>query len=156
MSATDQTVRDYLAKHPVFEGLDPSHLQLVATHAAVQKYEAGQRVFERDLDAREFFVVKQGKVTVEVPAIDGDSLKITTVESGGLLGWSWLIPPYRWSFDARTDTPAELIVVNGERLRAACDADPRLGYQLMKRFALLMAERLNAARLAAMRQYAGG
>ena len=43
----------------------------------------------------------------------------------------------------------------GKRLLAACEQDPALGYAVLKRFATLMAERLNAARLTAMRHYSG-
>jgi CRP/FNR family transcriptional regulator, cyclic AMP receptor protein len=156
MTGADQTISDYLAKHPIFAGLSASQLELIATHAKLQSYEPKQYVFERDLDAHEFFVVRSGRVTIEIPAIDGDSLKITTVGEGSLLGWSWLIPPYRWAFDARAESATTLLVVDGDQLRKACDADPRLGYPLMKAFAILMAERLGAARLAAIRHYAGG
>lgn len=151
----DGTLVDYLAKHPVFEGLAPNHLRSIASFASERSIAAGERLFRRDNDATQFFLVRKGRVSVEVPAIDGDSLKIQTVKDGGLLGWSWLIPPYRWSFDARVEVPGQIIVFDGEKLRAACESDPKLGYQLLKRFAALMAERLNAARVTAMRHYAG-
>ena len=61
--------------------------------------------------------------------------EIQTVGPGSMLGWSWLIPPYRWSFDARAVAPTSVIVVDGERLREACESDLKLGYELMKRFA---------------------
>ncbi|MDB4976704.1 MAG: hypothetical protein JWN48_5045, partial [Myxococcaceae bacterium] len=48
-----------------------------------------------------------------------------------------------------------IISVDGDKLRKACDFDAKLGYRLMQRFAMLMAERLNAARIAAMKHYAG-
>lgn len=151
----DEDLAGYLKKHPALDGLEPSQLALIAGLASVTHYKAGQRLFEQDGDAKEFFIVREGRVTIEVPAIDGESLKIQTVGDGSLLGWSWLIPPYRWSFDARAQTPTTAITVDGEKLREACEADPKLGYEMMKRFALLMAERLNAARLAAIHHYSG-
>jgi CRP/FNR family transcriptional regulator, cyclic AMP receptor protein len=95
-------------------------------------------------------------VTVGVPSIEGESLEIQTVGEGSMLGWSWLIPPYRWSFDAQAITETTVLAVDGEKLRDACERDLKLGYELMKRFALLMAKRLNAARMAAIRQHASG
>ncbi len=154
MTAAEDSLADYLQKHPVFEGLEPAQMATIVSYASQAQYAPGQRVFQRDFDAHEFFIVRQGRVSIEVPSIEGDSLDIQTVGDGSLLGWSWLIPPYRWSFDARAVAPSTVISVNGDRLRAACDADPKLGYLLMKRFAFLMAERLNAARIAAMRHYA--
>jgi hypothetical protein len=72
-----------------------------------------------------------------------------------VLGWSWLIPPYRWLFDARALNASDIIAVDGAKLRALCEQDTALGYQLLKRFAVLMAERLNASRVAAIKEYSG-
>jgi CRP/FNR family transcriptional regulator, cyclic AMP receptor protein len=153
MTAAD-TLSEYLVKHPVFAGLTPSQMQLIITYASELEFKPGQRVFQRDFDAHEFFIVRKGSVAIEVPSIDGDSMKIQTVGDGSLLGWSWFIPPYRWSFDARAVTASSLISIDGDKLRKACDDDTKLGYNLIKRFAALMAERLNAARIEAMRHYA--
>ncbi|HEX7481126.1 MAG TPA: cyclic nucleotide-binding domain-containing protein [Polyangiales bacterium] len=152
---TDGTLHAYLAQHPFFKGLSAEHLDLIAAHASVAHYGAQQRVFKQDTTADKFYLLREGRVDVEIPAIASDPLTIQTLGAGRVLGWSWLIPPYRWLFDARAMTPSTIIVVDGEKLRAQCEADPRLGYELMKRFAALMAERLNASRLAAIKQYTG-
>ena len=149
------SLAEYLGKHPVFQGLDPGQLSLVVSFASEMDCAAGQRVFKRDFDAHEFFIVRSGKVAIEVPSIDGESLTIQTVGDDSLLGWSWFIPPYRWSFDARAVVASRVVSVDGDKLRKACDVDAKLGYRLMQRFAMLMAERLNAARIAAMKHYGG-
>lgn len=148
-------LRSYLAQHPFFAGLNEQQLDLVASLSTSARYGTQQRVFKSDTDASQFYVLREGKVGVEVPAVAGEPLRIQTVGNGGVLGWSWLIPPYRWLFDARALAPSEIIQLDGARLRAECEKDPRLGYELMKRFAALMAERLNASRLAAIRHYSG-
>ncbi|HKU43328.1 MAG TPA: cyclic nucleotide-binding domain-containing protein [Polyangiales bacterium] len=149
-------LRTYLAQHPFFVGLSDAQLNLVASLATGARYGAQQRVFKHDTDASQFYVLRDGKVGVEIPAVSGEPLRIQTVGNGGVLGWSWLIPPYRWLFDARALSPSEIVVIDGARLRSECEQDPRLGYELLKRFAALMAERLNASRLAAIRHYTGG
>src|ERR1700754_3315789 len=137
MTAADDTLADYLSKHPILQGLDARQIALVTSFATSADYKAGQRVFQRDFDAHEFFIVRAGRVAIEVPSIDGEALQIQTVGEGSPLGWSWFIPPYRWSFDARAVEPSKLISIDGNKLRSACDNDPKLGYALMKRFALL-------------------
>lgn len=152
---TDGTLMIYLAQHPMFKELKPDQIALIASYASVQEYAPQEVVFEQDKSADTFFIVREGRVTVEVPSIDGEPFAIQTLGDGSMLGWSWLVPPYLWNFDARATTPSTIIKVDGQKLRAACDADPALGYQLMKRVARLMAERLNAARMAAIRHYGG-
>jgi CRP/FNR family cyclic AMP-dependent transcriptional regulator len=149
-------LRSYLAQHSFFVGLSDEQLNLVASLATSARYGAQQRVFKYDTVADRFYVLRDGKVGVEIPAVSGEPLRIQTVGNGGVLGWSWLIPPYRWLFEARALSPSEIVVLDGARLRAECEIDPRLGYELLKRFAALMAERLNASRLAAIRHYTGG
>jgi CRP/FNR family cyclic AMP-dependent transcriptional regulator len=152
---TDITPAVFFATHPVFRSISPEHLALVASFATTQRYASQRRVFEYDKRADRFFVVQSGRVAIEVPSVEGEPLMIQTLGPGSVLGWSWLLPPYRWLFDARALTTTEVVAVDGERLRAACDQDPALGYQVLKRFTTLMADRLNAARLTAMRHYSG-
>jgi len=152
----DGTLTVYLAQHPVLMGLDPQHIAQISSYARLVQYAAGQRVFQHDTEAQEFYIVQKGKVTVEIPALQGDPLVIQTLSDDSMLGWSWMIPPYTWSFDARAAVSSSVVAVDGKRLRDACDADPKLGYELMKRFAILMAERLNAARRVAIKHYSEG
>jgi len=151
----DDSIYAYLAQHPFFKGLGADYLKLLSAHASLLQVSAQQRVFKQDTDADKFYVVRSGKVALEIPAISGEPLRAQTVGDGQLIGWSWLLPPFRWLFDARALTASTLIVVDGIALRAACDADPKLGYDLLRRFAALMSERLSAARLAAIAQYSG-
>ena len=81
-----------------------------------------------------------------MPAIQGPALLIEHLGSGQVLGWSWLIPPYRWSFEARATEQTDMLEFDGARVLAHCEADPGLGYPVLKRFAQLMSERLLRAR----------
>jgi CRP/FNR family transcriptional regulator, cyclic AMP receptor protein len=63
------------------------------------------------------------------------------------VGWSWLVPPYRWVFDARAVAPTSAMAFDAVCLRGKCDADPALGFDLMQRVARVMYERLQAARV---------
>jgi hypothetical protein len=72
---------------------------------------------------------------------------IQTEGEGEILGWSWLVPPYYWHFDARATEKTQVIAIDGKCLREKCESDHDLGYKLMRRFALIIAERLEATRL---------
>jgi CRP/FNR family transcriptional regulator, cyclic AMP receptor protein len=150
---SDADLRSYLSQHPFFVGLSDAHLDFLAACATPKRFSPQSRVFKYDTNADSFYILRDGKVGVEIPAVAGEPLRIQTLGNGGVLGWSWLIAPYRWLFDARALVQSDIIVMDGVRLREQCEADPVLGYQLLKRFATLMAERLNASRQAAIKQY---
>lgn len=152
---SDPDLRSYLGRLPFLAGLSNFHLDQLASFAVSTRYTAQQRLFKSDTAADSFYIVRDGKVCVEIPAVAGEPLRIQTLGNDGVLGWSWLVPPYRWSFDARVLAPSEIITMDGARLRQQCDQDTILGYQLLKRFAALMAERLNASRIAAIKEYSG-
>jgi CRP/FNR family transcriptional regulator, cyclic AMP receptor protein len=145
----------YLARHPVLGSLPKEDLALIVSFASVKDYAPQHRIFEHDRNADAFYVVQHGKVTIEVASLGGEPLTIQTLGPDSIIGWSWLVPPYRWLFDARAITASTIIAVDGVRLREACEQDPAIGYRILKLFAALMAERLNAARMTAMRHYAG-
>jgi CRP-like cAMP-binding protein len=121
--------------------------QLAATCATERSVEAGERLCREGDAATEFFEIRSGVVALEIVVPGRDALLIETLHDGDLLGWSWLYEPHRWQFDARATSPCDLRVFDGACVRAACDADPALGYAFMQRFAAVMVERLQATRL---------
>jgi len=72
---------------------------------------------------------------------------VDTLDAGEVVGWSWLVPPYRWSFDGRAVAESSLVAFDGACLRGKCDDDPRLGYALMQRVSHEMFDELRAARV---------
>ena len=72
---------------------------------------------------------------------------VATLADGDILDGSWLVPPYCWTFDARALELVRVLGVDARCLREKCEADHDLGYELMKRFASAMGERLRAMRL---------
>ena len=64
-----------------------------------------------------------------------------------LLGWSWLVRAVPTAFDARALGTTQAIALDGACLRGKCEADPALGYDLMKLISAVFVERLQDTRL---------
>jgi len=153
--APNFSIRQYLEQHPFFAGLPAPLLSVVVPAAEEINVEAQCKVFRQETAADHFYVVLDGQVAVEVPAVAGEPAQLQTLGPGKLLGWSWLIPPHRWHFDARALQPTRLLRLDGQRLREWCRANPELGYPLLEREASLMMERLREARLRVMEAHVG-
>jgi CRP-like cAMP-binding protein len=136
-----------LAEVPLFEGMDAERLELLAGCASNVHFEPGEVLFREGDEANAFYVIRGGTVALEtfVPARGG--MTIETIDAGEVVGWSWLFPPYRWHFDARALVHVRATALDGACLRGKCDDDPALGYDLMRRFAQVMIERLQWTRL---------
>ncbi len=139
-------IKDYLPEHPFFAGLEPDLIEFLAGCARNVHFAAGEIVFKEGDKADTFYLIRKGRVGIQVhdPAGGGT---IDTVDAGGVLGWTWLVPPYKWLFDATASQDTSAVAFDGECLRGKCDDDPAVGYALMKRVTVVMYERLEAVRL---------
>lgn len=142
-----QSLAPLITEHPFFRGLDRAHIELVTGCAKNVRFAANEVIFAEGQDASWFYVLRSGRVALNIAVPGRGSVTIQTIEAGDVLGWSWLFPPYKWSFDARTLEPTRALALDATCLRNKCEADPRLGYELMKRCAGVMMERLQATRL---------
>jgi len=148
-----QSTEDYLSTHTFFSGLDDSYREFLSNSATELQINKGGVLFKQGDRADKFYLLRKGQVSVQVPALMGPSLEIQTLGEDQVLGWSWLIPPYRWIFLARAEEDSELLEFDGGAILARCEEDPKFGYELFKCFAALMSERLGAARQKMMDQW---
>lgn len=148
-----ESIKYYLNEHDFFKGMTTKFLDLIARNVVEEEFATHQCVFQQDSIAEHFYIIKQGKVDVEVPSLVGAPLVLQSLTDGGVLGWSWLIPPYKWHFEARATQPSTLLTFDGMALRDHCDQDPSFGYDILKRFAKLMMQRLDAARIQAIEAF---
>lgn len=140
-------LKQLLEEHEFFKGLPGKHLKLIAGCASNVFFNGGTYLFREGEAANRFYALRGGSVSVEVHAPGRPSVTVQTAAAGEILGWSWLFPPYLWQFDARAREDVKAISFDGACLRKKCDADPALGYELMKRLALIVSRRLEATRL---------
>ncbi|HSE84378.1 MAG TPA: cyclic nucleotide-binding domain-containing protein [Thermodesulfobacteriota bacterium] len=144
-----------LTETTIFKGLDRRYLQLIIKHASDIHFNPGDFILREGEEASQFYIILLGKVALEVAlAPEREPVTIRTLGEGDVLGWSWLFPPYRWHFSAHAITPTLAIVLDGKYLRTKCEEDHDLGYELMKRFARVIEQRLQSMRIQAPNVYA--
>ncbi len=142
-----QTMVEYLPQHPFFRGLDDSVVALVAGCGRNVHFHAGHHLFHEGEAADTFYVVRRGRVSLEVQGPAGPAVVVDTAHADDVIGWSWLVPPYRWTFDARATEETSAIAFDGACLRAKAAVDPVLGYALLQRVVTVMSARVQSARV---------
>jgi CRP-like cAMP-binding protein len=135
-----------LAQHPFLTKLDRRFVRQLAGVASPKHFDAYQMLFFEGHPANEFYLICKGQVAIETALLGCESIVIQTLGPGEVLGWSWLLPPYEWHYSARAAEAADVIALDGKSLRARCEEDHDLGYEMMKRFALVIVQRLAATR----------
>ena len=142
-----RTLDALVLEAPSFAGMESDHAARLAGCAQTVGWEQGEMLFREGDPADTFYVVRHGRIALELFIPNRGALTIETIEAGEVVGWSWLFPPHRWHFDGRAVESVRAIAVDGACLRAKSEEDPALGYDLMKRFSHVMLERLQATRL---------
>lgn len=140
------TLEPYLASHPFLKDLKKEYLELLVGCASNVRFEPGDYVFREGKEANHFYLIRQGNVSLELFVPGKGAITIRTVDEGDVLGWSWLVPPYHWHFDARALDTTLAIALDGKCLRTKCEHDHDLGYELLKRFVQVIEESLQATR----------
>lgn len=143
---TTSKIQQAIAESPYFAGLDEDAIGFLTSHVNQKQLGAGKVLFHHGDKAQYFYLLLDGHVSLEIPAIEGPSLELQDIGPGKVAGWSWLIPPHVWKFQARARTAIDYLEFDGAKILAHCEADPAFGYQLIKRFSALMSERLQFAR----------
>jgi len=134
-------------EHPFFAGVDEAFCKLVCGCAKNVRFEAGQYLFHEGDAAEWFYLLRHGRVALQLTAPGRGAVTFQTVGEGEIVGVSWLIPPYRWSYDAKAMELTRAIAIDATCLRQKCEADHDLGYEMMKRFMPILIQRLQATRL---------
>ncbi|HYN38553.1 MAG TPA: cyclic nucleotide-binding domain-containing protein [Rhodospirillales bacterium] len=135
-----------LREHPFFTEFDERYRALVTGCAANLVVPANAYVYREGEPADHFYLIRTGKVAIEVFVPGKAPIIVETLAGGDLMGWSWLVPPFRCSFDARAVELTRLISLDAACLRGKMEDDPVLGYELYKRFSPVIAARVAAAR----------
>jgi CRP-like cAMP-binding protein len=150
------TIEAVLRDVPLFEGLSPDQLETIAGCGKNVQFPPGGLLFKDRDPAETFFVLRHGSVALETFVPTRGAVVIETLEAGEVVGWSWLFAPYRWHFDARALSLVRATSFDGVCLRGKVESDPKLGYDLMSRFAQVMIRRLQWTRLRLLDVYGDG
>ena len=153
---TPRTLEPLVERHPFFAGLKQEHLTLLTGCASNRSFRDEEYLFRQSDPAQEFYLIRHGKVSIEVVDPEKGRLVLQTVDVNDVVGWTWIVPPFVHRFDARAVGLTRVIALNGECLRGKLGEDTELGYELLRRFVSVIAERLEAARIQLLDLYDGG
>ena len=146
-TSAESEIAQTLLKHPFFEGFEPAFVHAISAKGVETRFGVDDLLAREGTEAELFYVVLEGKVALEIGSGDRPLLTVQTVGPGEVLGWSWLVPPHRWRFDARAVKPSRVVALDAEVLRRTLRTHPTWGFQFMVRFMPVLAERLENTRV---------
>jgi CRP/FNR family transcriptional regulator, cyclic AMP receptor protein len=142
-----ELISELIEHVPALRPLDAEHRETISGCGSNRVFEGGDYIMREGDPADTFYVIRRGSVAIETFVPRQGAVTIETLHDGDLLGWSWLVPPYCTTFDARALTTTHAIAFDGACLRGKLDANPALGYVLLRLFSAVIVERLQGTRL---------
>jgi len=140
-------IPELLRAHDFTRSLADAHLAIIAGCAQNFRFAAGDYIFREGEPADRFYLIRHGRVALEMNVRGRGQVTVRTLEDDDILGVAWLVPPHRCTFSARALTPTRAIGFDAVCLRGKCEADHHLGYALMMKFTPELLERLRSVRL---------
>jgi CRP/FNR family transcriptional regulator, cyclic AMP receptor protein len=142
-----ENLNEILRQHPFLHNLSDAHMETLVGCASNVRFADGTAVIREGELANKFYLIRAGRIAVEIDVPGRGGLRVQTVGPGEILGWSWLISPYRWHFSGIAVAETRALALDGECLRNKCEKDPGFGYEMLKRLSQVMERRLEATRL---------
>jgi CRP-like cAMP-binding protein len=132
---------------PFFQGLPAEALRQVAANSIVLTLERGRILISQHDNAEHLFFLISGVVQFYIHFQGVDDLLVGTMrEPGALLGWSVFRKPYRYTVTTRCEEDCQVMRLPREIIMELVQTQPRLGYELLKRVAATLANRLEQTR----------
>jgi CRP-like cAMP-binding protein len=148
-----QSLTRSLKEHSLVKGLLDGHIDFLNGCTKNVRVAAGRFLFREGAPADELYLVRSGKIALEVHDGPRGTVVLETIGADDTLGWAAVNPPYRWNVDARAVEPTLLFAIDGACVRQKLEADHSFGYAFTKRLMNEIHERLERVRLQALDVY---
>jgi CRP-like cAMP-binding protein len=120
-----------------------SLIKKLASLAHEVEFDEDEIVFSAGERSMNFCLLYCGSAAVEIRT-PYYGLCVQTLGPGDAFGWSSLLEEHHTVFQVRAREPSNAIFLDGRKLADACKKDPKLGSEVYRRLAQLVARRVRA------------
>ena len=142
-----KSIKDSIKELKFFDGISEEMIEYISHCGQNHHFHQNQYRGKEGEAAEHFYIIRKGKVSLQLHHHIKGTIMLKTLHPGDIVGISWIVPPYRLNFDMRALEETSVIEFNGKCIRDKCEADPKLGYLLIKKFTEMLSERLKDTRM---------
>lgn len=135
---------ELLGKVPLFAGLTPAALQLVAAVATEESYPTASVIFEHGAVGDKLYVILEGRVRISrnVPGMGEEALAV--LNPGAIFGEMALLDDTPRSADARVHERCRVLVISREAFEDLLFLNKELAYEVLWSMVRILTSRLRA------------
>jgi len=131
--------------HELLDGLSPAEADQVLALGSRMTVHSGASLFRLGDPADRLFLTERGRIRLTLPMqVRGreEDILIEEKSPGQTVGWSALIPPYRFTLSATAPLETEVIALSREALQGYFKTLPAVGYKISLYLAIVVGRRL--------------
>jgi len=129
---------DRLRKVDILQGLTDWELKIVSQFFQKESLEGGVMLCREGENAERLFILEEGSVSIRTQGRE----PMTMDAPGSIVGWSFLVPPNRYTATATTLVPSKMLVIKSPEFSYLIHKEPRMGIKVMANLAQVVAGRL--------------
>jgi hypothetical protein len=133
---------DRLRKVDILQGLTDWELKIISQFFQEENAGEGVTLFEEEEKAERLFILEEGAVSIRRKEGEPYDVKMP----GKMIGWSFLVPPNRYTASAVTIAPSKLLVIKSPDFFYLIHKEPKMGVKVMENLAQVVASRLSQFR----------
>ena len=144
---------EMLRRYPFFADMDDAWIKAIAMISEEVSTRPDDVLYETGAPSHSLFLLMEGNVETYLLIKDSGNPTVKKefymddINPGEVFGLSSLGESHHHSSSTRVRRAGKVLRINARQLRELCDADPHLGYQIMKQFASTALERLQLTRV---------
>jgi CRP-like cAMP-binding protein len=126
----------------ILRGLHEQDRQRIKSLGQVEHFESNTIIFSEGSEARRFYLLEEGQVSVESQLLKGIRFPISAVFPGQAFGWSALVAPHQYTATAMALAKTRVVAIDKDAILGMMRANPALGLTIMEKVASIIASRL--------------
>lgn len=130
-----------LKQFVILEYLSDEMLKKLVPITETLLFDKNEKVFQQGEEADRFFLLKKGKVLLELRITDNITVSMSGVKPGFSFGWSSMLEESLYTTDAICAEPCEVFSFRESKIKKIMEEDHSLGYIFNQRLLVVLKKR---------------
>lgn len=139
--------REKIAKFEIFEGLNADEIDNILSRGQEVACQDTEIIFEDSSLSSDFFILLEGRVSVEIDVSHMDKngrkkVQLAILRAGDVFGEIGFLGGKRRSASVKAIEKVSILEINGKRLAEYFTGNTNTGFRMMRNLALILAQRI--------------
>lgn len=135
-------IKKYISEHLFFHDFTDEEKDIFSRNAEFKEFEEDEFIIGTHEEAKCFYLILSGTAGLSIFSHEYGKINVETIQDGDFLGWSWLIRPNKYHFDAVAQEKVRAIAFDAKELRKEMENNHNFGYKIYRIFTPIIVERL--------------